>query len=170
MSWFYILLETYGRSICHSSYWLLRKYFRARVEVTSSSHMELEVAAHTWSWKLQPAGSGSHQSKTRNVPIATEMEMWSAGSRSRLKEIISTSFNSTRDSETRLLEEAKRCRAELERLQAGAAEPGGPEEPESEVTHLRRQLLGAYDQLKAAEDRDYKTQHKLKWLVTVTRI
>lgn len=45
MSWFYILLETYGRSICHSSYWLLRKYLRARAEVTSSSHMELEVAA-----------------------------------------------------------------------------------------------------------------------------
>lgn len=45
MSWFYILLETYGRSICHNSYWLLRKYFRARAEVTSSSHMELEVAA-----------------------------------------------------------------------------------------------------------------------------
>lgn len=45
MSWFYMLLETYGCSICHSSYWLLRKYFRARAEVTSSSHMELEVAA-----------------------------------------------------------------------------------------------------------------------------
>lgn len=101
------------------------------------------------------------------------MEMWSPGSRSRWKEIISTSFNSARDSETRLLEEAKGCRAELERLQAGAAgaeEQGGPEEPESEVTHLRRQLLGAYDELKAAEDKDYKTQHKLKWFVTVTRI
>lgn len=46
MSWFYIPLETYGRSICLSSYWLLRKYFRARaLPVTSSSHMELEVAA-----------------------------------------------------------------------------------------------------------------------------
>lgn len=98
------------------------------------------------------------------------MEMWSAGSRSQLKEIISTSFNSTRDSETRLLKEAKGCRAELERLQAGAEEQGGPEEPESEVTHLRRQLLGAYDELKAAEDRDYKTQHKLKWFVIVTCI
>lgn len=161
MSWFYILLET-ASATAATGFWgnILEPALKS-------------LPAHTWSWKLQPAGSGSRQSKTRNVSIKTKVEMCSAGSRSQWKEIISTSFNSTRDSETRLLEEAKGCRAKLERLQAGEAvaeEHGGPEEPESEVTHLRRQLLGAYDKLKAAEDRDYKTQHKLKWFVTVTCI
>ncbi|XP_056879026.1 coiled-coil domain-containing protein 146 [Takifugu flavidus] len=82
-------------------------------------------------------------------------------------ELLQDTLQRTRDSETRLLEEAKGCRAELERLragEAGAEEQGGPEDPESEVTHLRRQLLGTYDELKAAEDRDYETQHKLKCL------
>lgn len=64
------------------------------------------------------------------------------------------------------MEEAKRCRAELERLQAQVErteEQSISEEPESEVTELRQQLLHAYNELKAAEDREYKTQHKLKW-------
>lgn len=72
-----------------------------------------------------------------------------------------------------LLEEAKRCRADLERLQAQEAkaeEQSGPEEPEGEVSVLRRRLLGAYEELKAAEDKHYKTQHKLKWFVAATHI
>lgn len=68
------------------------------------------------------------------------------------------------------MEEAKRYCAELERLRAQEVrveEQNRPqEEPESEVNALRRQLLGAYDELKAAEDRDFKTQHKLKWFVS----
>lgn len=71
------------------------------------------------------------------------------------------------------MEEAKRRRAELKRLQAQevrAEERNGPEEPESEVKELRQRLLGAYAELKAAEDRDFKTQHKLKWSVTATHI
>lgn len=83
------------------------------------------------------------------------------------------SFHSTQDSEIHLLEEAKRSRAELERLQAKEVkveEQSSPEEPEGEVNELRRQLLGAYNELKAAEDRDYKTQHKLKWFVIATHI
>lgn len=75
------------------------------------------------------------------------------------------SSNSSQDSETKLLKEAKRCRAELERLQAEVErreEQSTSEEPESEVNELRQQLLQAYNELKAAEDREYNTQHKLK--------
>lgn len=82
-------------------------------------------------------------------------------------------FNSTQDSEIDLLEEAERRLAELERLQAQEAraeEQSSPEEPESEVNELRQQLLGAYDELKAAEERNYKTQHSLKWFINATHI
>lgn len=50
MSWCYILLETYGRSICHSSYWLLKKYFRACVR-----HFQLTHG----SWKLEQTAGWS---------------------------------------------------------------------------------------------------------------
>lgn len=79
---------------------------------------------------------------------------------------IIVSSNSTQDSEIQLLGEAKRSRAELERLQAEVEkteEQSTSEDPESEVNELRQQLLQAYNELKAAEDREYKTQHKLKW-------
>lgn len=62
--------------------------------------------------------------------------------------------------------EAKRRRAELERLQAEVArteEEDTSVEPESEVNELRQQLLQAYNELKASEDREYKTRHRLKW-------
>ncbi|XP_068611649.1 coiled-coil domain-containing protein 146 [Brachionichthys hirsutus] len=77
------------------------------------------------------------------------------------------SVKSSQDSEIRLLEEAKRSRAELERLQAeleGAEEQITSEEPESEVNELRRQLLRARNEVKAAEDREYNTRHTLKCL------
>lgn len=66
----------------------------------------------------------------------------------------------------RLLGEAKRCRAELERLRVaveGMEMQSSSEEPDSEVSELRRQLLQAYNQLRAAEERAYETQHELKW-------
>lgn len=74
--------------------------------------------------------------------------------------------NSTQDSENQLLAEAKRCRAELERLQAeveSTEEQSTSEQPETKVNELRQQLLQAFNELKAAEDREYKTRHKLKW-------
>ncbi|KAK2883115.1 hypothetical protein Q8A73_022048 [Channa argus] len=76
-------------------------------------------------------------------------------------------INSAQDSEINLLEEAKRCHAELEKLQAEVEKAEGQstsEEPESEVNKLSQQLLQAYNELKAAEDREYKTQHQLKCL------
>lgn len=76
--------------------------------------------------------------------------------------------NSARDSEIQLLEEAKRCRAELKRLQMeveSAEQKSTSEEPGSEVNDLRQQLLQAYNELKAAEERDYRAQHELKWSV-----
>ncbi|XP_029969909.1 coiled-coil domain-containing protein 146 [Salarias fasciatus] len=77
------------------------------------------------------------------------------------------SSNSARDCEVRRLGEAKRRRAELERLRAeveSTEEPGTAEEAETEVKELRRRLLRAGNQLKAAEERDYQTQHQLKCL------
>lgn len=79
---------------------------------------------------------------------------------------IIVSSNSTQDSEIQLLGEAKRCRSELEKLQAEVErteEQSTSEQPESEVNKLRQELLQAYNELKAAEDREYKTQHQLKW-------
>uniref|UniRef100_A0A671Z1W4 Coiled-coil domain containing 146 n=1 Tax=Sparus aurata TaxID=8175 RepID=A0A671Z1W4_SPAAU len=81
--------------------------------------------------------------------------------------LLHNTLKSSQDSEIQLLGETKRCRAELERLQAEVErteEQSTSEEPESEVNELRQQLLQAYNELKAAEDREYKTQHKLKCL------
>ncbi|XP_070848662.1 coiled-coil domain-containing protein 146 [Chaetodon trifascialis] len=81
--------------------------------------------------------------------------------------LLHNTLKSSQDSEIQLLEEAKRCRAELERLQAEVErreEQSTSEEPESEVNELRQQLLQAYNELKAAEDTEYETQHKLKSL------
>ncbi|KAF6721177.1 Coiled-coil domain-containing protein 146 [Oryzias melastigma] len=71
----------------------------------------------------------------------------------------------SQESEIKLLSEAKRCRAELERLQVeveSAEEQSNVEEPDSEVSALRGQLLGAYNTLHAAEEREHKTQHELQ--------
>ncbi|XP_053170112.1 coiled-coil domain-containing protein 146 [Scomber japonicus] len=81
-------------------------------------------------------------------------------------------LKSSQDSEIQLLGEAKRYRAEWERLQAEVErteEQSTSEEPESEVNELRQQLLQAYNDVKAAEDREYKTQHKLKCLLEEKR-
>uniref|UniRef100_UPI0037E79539 coiled-coil domain-containing protein 146 n=1 Tax=Semicossyphus pulcher TaxID=241346 RepID=UPI0037E79539 len=81
--------------------------------------------------------------------------------------LLHDTLKSSQDSELQLLGEAKRCRAELESLQAElerAEEQSTSEQPESEVNELRQQLLRAYNELRAAEDREYKTQHKLKCL------
>nr|XP_020455145.1 coiled-coil domain-containing protein 146 isoform X2 [Monopterus albus] len=76
-------------------------------------------------------------------------------------------LKSTQDSEIQLLGEAKRRHTELEKLQAEverAEDQSISEEPESEVKKLRQQLLQAYNELKAAEDREYDTQHQVKCL------
>ncbi|XP_061570455.1 coiled-coil domain-containing protein 146 [Cololabis saira] len=81
--------------------------------------------------------------------------------------LLSDTLKCSQDSEIQLLEEAKRSRAKLKRLRTeleNTEEQSTSEEPESEVSELRRRLLQAYNELKAAEDRDYKTQHKLKCL------
>ncbi|TKS90911.1 Coiled-coil domain-containing protein 146 [Collichthys lucidus] len=78
--------------------------------------------------------------------------------------LLHNTLESTRESEIQLLGEAKRYRAELERLQAEVErteEQSTSKKPESEVNELRQQLLQAYNELKAAEDREYKTQYKL---------
>lgn len=79
---------------------------------------------------------------------------------------VHASSNRSQDSELQLMEQAKRSRAEVERLRAeveGAEEPSPSEEPGGEVAELRRQLLQAYIELQAAEDREYETRHRLKW-------
>lgn len=76
------------------------------------------------------------------------------------------SFHSVQDSEVKLLGQAKRSHAELVRLQEDLEreeEQSNSEEPESEVTKLRQQILHAYNDLKAAEDRDHQTQYELEW-------
>ncbi|MED6255778.1 hypothetical protein ATANTOWER_014949, partial [Ataeniobius toweri] len=71
-------------------------------------------------------------------------------------------------SEIQLLGEAKRCRAELEQLQVevqSLEEQEGPsEEPDGEVSKLRRQLLQAYNERKAAEEREHTARHELQCL------
>ncbi|XP_047431349.1 coiled-coil domain-containing protein 146 isoform X2 [Mugil cephalus] len=81
--------------------------------------------------------------------------------------LLHDTLRSAQDSEIQLLGEAKRCRVELERLQAkveSTEERTTSEEPESEVNELRQQLLQAYNELQAAEERQYNTQHQLKCL------
>uniref|UniRef100_A0A3Q3RYK6 Coiled-coil domain containing 146 n=1 Tax=Mastacembelus armatus TaxID=205130 RepID=A0A3Q3RYK6_9TELE len=81
--------------------------------------------------------------------------------------LLQDTLKSTQDSELQLLGEAKRCRAELEKLRTEVEtteNQSTSEQPESEVSELRQQLLQAYNELKAAEDREYKTQHQLKCL------
>lgn len=65
-----------------------------------------------------------------------------------------------------LIGQAKRSRAELDRLRVemeSAEEQSTAEEPDSEVIKVRQQILQAYNELKAVEDRDYQTQCELQW-------
>ncbi|XP_035763607.1 coiled-coil domain-containing protein 146 [Neolamprologus brichardi] len=81
--------------------------------------------------------------------------------------LLHDTLKSAQDSEIHLLEEAKRCRAELKRFQVELErieEKSTSEEPGSEVNELRQQLLQACNELKAAEEREYKAQHQLKCL------
>lgn len=78
---------------------------------------------------------------------------------------ITMSSLSTQASEMQLLEQAKRRHAELQRLEVqveGAEEQSTSEEPENEAIALRQRLLRAYNELRAAEDAEYATRHKLK--------
>ncbi|KAK5849294.1 hypothetical protein PBY51_008945 [Eleginops maclovinus] len=81
--------------------------------------------------------------------------------------LLHDTLKSSQDSELHFLGEAKRCRAELQRLHADlerAEEQSTSEQPESEVNELRQQLLQACNELKASEDREYKTHHRLRCL------
>ncbi|XP_034433995.1 coiled-coil domain-containing protein 146 isoform X1 [Hippoglossus hippoglossus] len=80
---------------------------------------------------------------------------------------LSNTLKSAQDCELQRLEEAKRSRAELERLHTElerTEEQSISEEPESEVKELRQQLLRAYNELRAAENTQYNTQLRLKCL------
>ncbi|TNN50356.1 Coiled-coil domain-containing protein 146 [Liparis tanakae] len=105
----------------------------------------------------------------------TKVAMSSSGKMSQTKvsklkssfRLLRDTLKSTQESEIHLLGEAKRLRAELERLQAEVErteDEGSSVEPESEVNELRQQLLQAYNELKASEDREHKTRHQLKRL------
>ncbi|XP_076009275.1 coiled-coil domain-containing protein 146 [Genypterus blacodes] len=89
---------------------------------------------------------------------------------SRLKasyKLLHDTLKSTQDSEIQLLGEAKRHRAKLERLQVDLQkmeEQSTTEEPDTEVSTLRKQLLQVSNELKAAEDTEYKTQYELECL------
>ncbi|PWA26129.1 hypothetical protein CCH79_00015199 [Gambusia affinis] len=81
-------------------------------------------------------------------------------------ELLQDTLKSAQSSEMQLLGEAKRCQAELERLQVEVRSPaeqrGPPEEPDGEVSKLRRQLLQAHNELRAAEDREHAARHGLQ--------
>ncbi|XP_055009918.1 coiled-coil domain-containing protein 146 [Boleophthalmus pectinirostris] len=79
---------------------------------------------------------------------------------------------SAQEAEAALLGQAKCSRAELERLQVsveGTEEPGIAEESNSEVIKLKQEILQVYSDVKAAEDRDYRTQCDLQWLLEERR-
>ncbi|XP_016519953.1 coiled-coil domain-containing protein 146 isoform X1 [Poecilia formosa] len=83
-------------------------------------------------------------------------------------ERLKDTLKSAQSSEMQLLGEAKRHQAELERLQVEVRSPeeqwGPPEEPDGEVSKLRRQLLQAHNELRAAEDREHAARHGLQRL------
>ncbi|XP_008399192.1 coiled-coil domain-containing protein 146 isoform X2 [Poecilia reticulata] len=83
-------------------------------------------------------------------------------------ERLKDTLKSAQSSEMQLLGEAKRRQAELERLQVEVQSPeeqrGPPEEPDGEVSKLRRQLLQAHNELRAAEDREHAARHGLQRL------
>ncbi|XP_064877405.1 coiled-coil domain-containing protein 146 [Oncorhynchus nerka] len=74
-------------------------------------------------------------------------------------------LKSSQQSEIRLLQEAKRFRAELERQQRDleTAEQF-PEGPDTEVSRMRQQLLKFHNDLRQAEERDYQMNYQLECL------
>ncbi|XP_041833687.1 coiled-coil domain-containing protein 146 isoform X2 [Melanotaenia boesemani] len=144
------------------------------------SREEQEEALHPLV-ALAPDASHTESQPSVNADISTFSafvyldEMLSAGKISQTTVVkLKASYNllhqtlkCVQESEVHLLGEAKRFRAELQRLQSemqNTEEQSVSEEPESEVSELRRQLLQAYNELQAAEEREYKTQHELKCL------
>ncbi|XP_034052521.1 coiled-coil domain-containing protein 146 isoform X2 [Gymnodraco acuticeps] len=126
-----------------------------------------------WIWSLpsqnsplQKRGSTDKRGKDKFLSLGKISQNKAAKLKSSYRLICET-LKSSQDSELHVLGEAKRCRAELQRLQAGlerAEEQSTSEQPESEVNELRQHLLQACNELKAAEDREYKTQHRLRCL------
>uniref|UniRef100_A0AAV2IXK9 Coiled-coil domain-containing protein 146 n=1 Tax=Knipowitschia caucasica TaxID=637954 RepID=A0AAV2IXK9_KNICA len=81
-------------------------------------------------------------------------------------------LKSAQEVEVELLGQAKCSRAELQRLQVEMehAEDQGPAvEPDTEVIKLRQDILQAYSHVKATEERDYRTQRDLQWLLEEKR-
>ncbi|KAM4615636.1 coiled-coil domain-containing protein 146 [Polymixia lowei] len=81
--------------------------------------------------------------------------------------LLQDTLKRSQESEIQLLGEAKRSRSELQGLQAqvdGAKEQLTSMVPDTEVSQLRQQLLQVYNDLNAAEDREYNTQFKLECL------
>ncbi|XP_033845165.1 coiled-coil domain-containing protein 146 [Periophthalmus magnuspinnatus] len=81
-------------------------------------------------------------------------------------------LKSGQEAEVALLGQAKCSHAELERLQVNverAEEQSTAEDQDSEVIKLRQEILQAYSDVKAAEDRDYRTQCDLQWLLEERR-
>ncbi|XP_041820375.1 coiled-coil domain-containing protein 146 [Chelmon rostratus] len=164
----------------HHSHLGFRPPSRGKVELEHQEEEEKGMEEDTPLKALAPDASlpeeqPSVSSDASDSPFQCLDELLSLGKISQTKvarlkssyRLLHDTLKSSQDSETKLLKEAKRCRAELERLQAEVErreEQSTSEEPESEVNELRQQLLQAYNELKAAEDREYNTQHKLKRL------
>ncbi|XP_036801167.1 coiled-coil domain-containing protein 146 isoform X2 [Oncorhynchus mykiss] len=79
--------------------------------------------------------------------------------------LLHDTLKSSQQSEIRLLQEAKRFRAELERQQRDleTAEQF-PEGPDTEVSRMRQQLLKFHNDLRQAEERDYQMNYQLECL------
>ncbi|XP_055793236.1 coiled-coil domain-containing protein 146 [Salvelinus fontinalis] len=79
--------------------------------------------------------------------------------------LLHDTLKSSQQSEIRLLQEAKRFRAELERQQRDLEEAEQfPEGPDTEVSRMRQQLLKFHNDLRQAEERDYQMNYQLECL------
>ncbi|XP_029603071.1 coiled-coil domain-containing protein 146 isoform X2 [Salmo trutta] len=79
--------------------------------------------------------------------------------------LLHDTLKSSQQSEIRLLQEAKRFRAELERQQKELEKAEQfPEGPDTEVSRMRQQLLKFHNDLRQAEERDYQMNYQLECL------
>ncbi|XP_045075491.1 coiled-coil domain-containing protein 146, partial [Coregonus clupeaformis] len=79
--------------------------------------------------------------------------------------LLHDTLKSSQQSEIRLLQEAKRFRAELEHQQRELEKAEQfPEGPDTEVSRMRQQLLKFHNDLQEAEERDYQMNYQLECL------
>lgn len=72
--------------------------------------------------------------------------------------------HSSQESEIRLLQDAKRLTAELERQQQELEKAERfPEGTETEVGRMRRQLLIYHNNIREADEQQYQLQYQLEW-------